>query len=65
MADLTTRQLIDTIVRSLNENWDRQAEKYRGTAPNRPAPEPRRRDRPASGFSEDAGPDPWTTTPRR
>lgn len=64
MADLTTRQLIDTIVRSLNENWDRQAEKYRGAAPNRPAPEPRRRDRPASGFGEDAAPGP-RTTPRR
>ena len=42
MSELTHEELRDRIVRSLNENWDRQAEKYRGAAPNRPAPELRR-----------------------
>lgn len=63
MAELTTRQLIDTIVRSLNENWDRLAKKYRGVAPDQPAPEPRRREPPARGFGEDTAPLP--PLPRR
>ncbi len=39
MTDLTTRQLIETILRSLNENWDRMAAKYKGVAADQPAPE--------------------------
>ncbi len=45
MTDLTTRQLIDTIVRSLNETGKRMAAKYKGAAAEQPAPEPRVRKR--------------------
>jgi hypothetical protein len=44
MRELTTRQLIETILRSLNENWDRMAAKYKGVAPDQPAPGPRARE---------------------
>lgn len=58
MTELAQRQLHDRIVRSLQETGRRMAERYRGVAPDQPAPEPRRRERPAAGFSEDAGPGP-------
>ncbi len=38
MSDMTTRELLDTIHRCLNENWDRMAAKYKGVAPDQPAP---------------------------
>jgi len=40
MTDLTPRELIDAITRSLNENWDRMAAKYRSATAKRPAREP-------------------------
>jgi hypothetical protein len=43
MRGMTTRQMIETILRSLNENWDRMAAKYKGVAPDQPAPGPRAR----------------------
>lgn len=44
MSDMTTRELLDTILRSLNENWDRMAAKYKGVAPDQPAPGSRARE---------------------
>ena len=38
MKDMTTRQMIETILHSLNENWDRMAARYKGVAPDQSAP---------------------------
>ena len=56
MRDLTTRQLIETILRSLNENWDRMAAKYKGVAPDQPAPGSRARDPENAGGAQREGP---------
>lgn len=52
MRDLTTRQLIETILRSLNENWDRMAAKYKGVAADQPAPEPPARELESVGSAQ-------------
>jgi hypothetical protein len=44
MIDLTQRQLLDIIVRSLNETGKRMAAKYRGAAADRPAAQAGERD---------------------
>jgi len=41
MTDLTAHELRDAIIRSLNENSDRMAAKYKGVAADQPAPGPR------------------------
>lgn len=47
MTDLTPRQLVDAITRSLTETWQRMAAKYRGAAAGQPAPQ--RAERAAGG----------------
>jgi len=41
MTDLTPRQLVDAITRSLNETWQRMAAKYKSVATDQSASRPR------------------------
>ena len=38
MTDLTPRQFIDAVTRSLNETWQRMAAKYKDEMPDQPRP---------------------------
>jgi len=56
MSDMATRELLDTIHRCLNENWDRIAAKYKGVAPDQPAPGPRARELESVGSAQGEAP---------
>ena len=49
MTELTPRQFIDAVTRSLSETWQRMAAKYKGETPGQPPPPAAAPKRPATG----------------